>query len=116
MFDSIRRVVGDGTAKSDDTATQPDLVDTRDLDSLARFDDAIDADYDKAPATSDEPATYATDTVRFGCCLGEVLVRVYGGEWSDETVTDAVVVDGLHDAGRLSDQPFDVRSRRLSVH
>ena len=55
LFDSIRRVVGDGTAKSDDTATQSDLVDTRDLDSLVRFDDAIDADYDEAPPPRTSP-------------------------------------------------------------
>jgi hypothetical protein len=108
LFDSIRRVVGggdDGAAESDETTTQPGLVDTRDLDvsalreraggvadevsvldfsldSLAQFDDAIDAGYDEALATSDKPGTYATDTVRFGCYLGEVLVRIYDGEWT----------------------------------
>jgi len=52
------------------------------LSSLAQFDDAIDAGYDEALATSDTPGAYATDTVRFGCYLGEVLVRTDGGEWT----------------------------------
>jgi len=108
LFDSIRRVVGrgdDGTAAAEDATPQPDLVDTHELsvstlreravgvaeevsvldfslDSLEQFDDAIDAGYDEALATADEPGTYATDAVRFGCYLGEVLVRVYGGEWT----------------------------------
>ena len=106
LFDSIRRVVGgDGTAASDDGATQPDRLDTRDLDvaalreraagvadevdgldfsrsSLAQFDDAIDGGYDENLATADRPGVYATDTVRFGCYLGEVLVRTYDGEWT----------------------------------
>ncbi|WP_324665090.1 hypothetical protein [Haloarcula sediminis] len=106
LFDSIRRVVGGGDDTDDsDVTTQPDLVDTRDLDvsalrdraesvagevgvldfslsSLDQFDDAIDAGYDEDLATSDRPGAYATDTVRFGCYLGEVLVRAYGGEWT----------------------------------
>src|SRR6056297_1679055 len=108
LFDSIRRVVGrgdDGTAAAEDATPQPDLVDTHELSvstlreravgvaeevsvldfslsSLEQFDDAIDAGYDEELVTSDEPGTYATDAVRFGCYLGEVLVRVYGGEWT----------------------------------
>jgi len=137
LFDSIRRVVGggDGTAGSDDAATQPDLVDTRDLDvaalrerasgvagevavldfslsSLEQFDDAIDAGYDEELVTSDEPGTYATDAVRFGCYLGEVLVRVYGGEWT-RNPDWSVTISGPD--GTTTVAIFDVAERSITT-
>jgi len=137
LFDSIRRVVGggDGTAASDDAATQPDLVDTRDLDvaalrerasgvagevdvldfsldSLAQFDDAIDAGYDEDLATSDEPGAYATDTVRFGCYLGGVLVRAYDGEWT-QNPDWGVTITGPD--GDTTVAVFDVAERSITT-
>jgi len=106
LFDSIRRVVGGGGESTDaeEPATDAALIDTQELDvtalrqraegvaseveqldfslaSLEQFDAAIQAGYDEELATSDDPETYAKDVVRFGCYLGEVLVRVYGGRW-----------------------------------
>ena len=136
LFDSIRRVVGGGDDADDgDVTTQPDLVDTRDLDvsvlrdraesvagevavldfslsSLSQFDDAIDAGYDEELATSDRPGAYATDTVRFGCYLGEVLVRVYGGEWT-RNPDWGVTVSGPD--GTTTVAVFDVAERSITT-
>jgi hypothetical protein len=127
LFDSIRRVVGGGQSTTDTETTEedPELVDTHALDeadlreraegvagevsqldfsleSLEQFDAAINAGYDESLATTDDPGVHAEDVVRFGCYLGEVLVRVYDGEWTkdpdwgvrltgpDDTVTVAV--------------------------
>lgn len=137
LFDSIRRVVGgdDGSSASDDTAAQPDLVDTRALDasalreraagvagevavldfslsSLAQFDDAIDEGYDEPLATADEAGAYATDTVRFGCYLGEVLVRVYDGEWTRDPDW-GVTLSGPD--GTTTVAVFDVAERSITT-
>ncbi|MBX0304158.1 hypothetical protein [Haloarcula salinisoli] len=139
LFDSIRRVVGGGDASDaddtdDDAATQPDVIDTRDLDeaalreraagvadevsvldfslsSLEQFDDAIDAGYDEDLATSDTPGAYATDTVRFGCYLGEVLIRVYGGEWT-QNPDWGVTISGPD--GTTTVAVFDVAERSIT--
>jgi len=113
LFDSIRRVVGGGQSATDESDgqagddEQSGLVDTStldvatlreraeavageveqldfSLDSLAQFDAAIDAGYDEALPTASDPTTYPTDVVRFGCYLGEVLIRVYGAEWTHD--------------------------------
>ena len=136
LFNSIRRVVGGGdTDDDDDAATQPDLVDTHDLDeatlreraagvagevevldfsldSLAQFDEAIDAGYDEELATSDAPGAYATDTVRFGCYLGEVLVRTYDGEWT-RTPDWGVTITGPD--GTTTVAVFDVAERSITT-
>ena len=135
LFDSIRRVVGGDDADDDDgnATTQPDVVDTHDLneadlreraagvagevevldfslDSLAKFDDAIDAGYDEELATSDTPGAYATDTVRFGCYLGEVLVRTYDGEWT-RNPDWGVTITGPDDTTTVA--VFDVAERSI---
>jgi len=108
LFDSIRRVVGgESTTAESAAADHPELLDARDLDvvtlrehaddvageveqldfsldSLAQFDAAIDAGYDDELHTADTPELYDRDVVRFGAYLGEVIVRVYGGEWTRE--------------------------------
>jgi hypothetical protein len=103
-----------GPADSPGDGTGPELVDTSELDaaalrdrasavageveqldfslsSLDQFDDAIDAGYDETLATSEVPTMYATDAVRFGCYLGEVLIRAYDGEWTRDPVWGVTV-------------------------
>lgn len=134
LFDSIRRVVG-GQSSDDDGSPdeQPDLVDTRSLDipalqgraedaagnveqldfsldSLEQFDSAIDAGYDEELATSDDPETYDRDVVKFGCYLGEVLVRVYDGEWTQDPGW-GVQLTGPDDTVTVS--VFDVATRSI---
>jgi len=134
LFDSIRRVLGGGdTTESADDEAPSDLVDTRDLDastfrdhasgvgdevevldfslaSLDRFDEAIDAGYDEELVTSEDPATYDTDVVRFGCYLGEVLIRVYGGEWTRD---DGWGVTVTGPDGSTTVAVFDVAERSI---
>jgi len=134
LFDSIRRVLGGGdTTGSADDETPSDLVDTRDLGastfrdhasgvgdevevldfslaSLDRFDEAIDAGYDEELVTSEDPATYDTDVVRFGCYLGEVLIRVYGGEWTRD---DGWGVTVTGPDGSTTVAVFDVAERSI---
>ncbi|MDS0260328.1 hypothetical protein NDI56_13065 [Haloarcula sp. S1CR25-12] len=124
-----------GAADSTGDGTQSGLVETRDLDaaalreraaavagevdqldfsldSLEQFDDAIDAGYDEELATSDAPATYATDAVRFGCYLGEVLIRVYDGEWTRDPDW-GVTITGAD--GSTTVAVFDVAERSITT-
>lgn len=136
LFDSIRRVVGGGESATDDgDGTPSGLVDTStldvaalrqhaedvageveqldfSLDSLAQFDSAIDAGYDEELATSEDPATYATDVVRFGCYLGEVLVRRYDGEWTKDPQW-GVTITGSDDSATVS--VFEVAKRSIET-
>ena len=138
LFDSIRRMVGGGKSSTRDSPSQsddgtPGLVDTSALDasvlreqaeavadeadqldfslaSLARFDSAIEAGYDDELPTSNDPATYPTDAVRFGAYLGEVLVRVYDGVWTDDPDW-GVTVTGPLDSATVA--VFDVADRSI---
>ncbi len=138
LFDSIRRVVGGGESATDDGGSDGDLsglVDTStldeaalrrhaedvageveqldfSLDSLEQFDSAIDAGYDEELATADDPGTYATDVVRFGCYLGEVLVRRYDGEWTSDPQW-GVTITGADDSATVS--VFEVAQRSIET-
>jgi hypothetical protein len=136
LFDSIRRVVGGGESTTDDGGETPSgLVDTStldvaalrqhaedvageveqldfSLDSLERFDSAIDAGYDEELATSEDPAVYAEDVVRFGCYLGEVLVRCYDGEWTRDPQW-GVIIAGPDDSATVS--VFEVARRSIET-
>lgn len=136
LFDSIRRVVGSGESATDDGGEDlSGLVDTNTLDeaalrrhaedvagevdqldfspeSLEQFDSAIDAGYDEELATADDSATYGTDVVRFGCYLGEVLVRRYDGEWTNDPQW-GVTITGSDDSATVS--VFEVAQRSIKT-
>ena len=135
LFDSIRRVVGGESTTDDGGEDLSGLVDTNTLDepslrrhaedvagevgqldfslaSLEQFDSAIDAGYDEELTTADDPATYGTDAVRFGCYLGEVLVRRYDGEWTNDPQW-GVTITGPNDSATVS--VFEVAQRSIKT-
>jgi len=87
--------------------------------SLARLDELVAAEWDddrfetatfQSDETFDDRAFTGVIT-ELGSYFGEVLVRELDGEWSDETATDSVVVDGVD--GQLAIPVFRVAETSL---